>query len=369
VFAAMGVHRSLPLGVEGEDAEGIVSGLAFLREVNFGGKPKLGKHVVVVGGGNTAMDCARTALRLGAEPHVLYRRTRAEMPAADAEVTEAMEEGVAFTFLAAPMGVRVEDGKVVGLECLRMTLGDADASGRRRPVPVKGSDFFLPADTVFTAIGEGPDFEGLPEDLARDDWVMEVDAFGGASREGFFAGGDIIEEPHTVAHALGAGKRAAIGIDRYLRAKAGETVPEPDLESLRYGRMGNATVTRWQDDDPVSRENAVNQVVPFEDLNLEHFEPSSVHPDRHLPVTESAQSFAEANQGLTGQAGMAEARRCFNCGVCNACELCLIYCPDLAISRRGGGPGFAIDYDYCKGCGLCNAECPRGAMAMTREGL
>jgi 2-oxoacid:acceptor oxidoreductase delta subunit (pyruvate/2-ketoisovalerate family) len=113
----------------------------------------------------------------------------------------------------------------------------------------------------------------------------------------------------------------------------------------------------------------VNQVVPFEDLNLEHFEPAPVHEDGRLPAERSAGSFDEVNLGLDRQAGLAEARRCFNCGVCNACELCLIFCPDLAISRRNGGPGFAIDYDYCKGCGLCNAECPRGAMAMTREGL
>jgi 2-oxoacid:acceptor oxidoreductase delta subunit (pyruvate/2-ketoisovalerate family) len=369
VFAAMGVHRSLPLRVEGEDAEGIVSGLAFLREVNFGRTPKLGKRVIVVGGGNTAMDCARTALRLGSEPHVLYRRTRAEMPAADAEVTEAVEEGIAFDFLAAPVGVRVENGRLAGLECLRMKLGDADESGRRRPVPVEGSAFFLPADTVLTAIGEGPDFEGLPGDLKHDDWVLDVDSFGGASRQGFFAGGDIIEEPHTVAHALGAGKRAAIGIDRYLRTRAGETAPETDLETLRYGRFGNPTVTRWQGSDPIHRENGVNEVVPFEDLNLEHFESAPVHADRHLPVERSRTSFDEVNQGLNSQTGLAEARRCFNCGVCNACELCLIFCPDLAISRRTGGPGFDIDYDYCKGCGLCNAECPRGAMAMTREGL
>jgi 2-oxoacid:acceptor oxidoreductase delta subunit (pyruvate/2-ketoisovalerate family) len=369
VFAAPGVHRSLPLRVEGEDAEGIVSGLSFLREVNFGKKPRLGKRVIVVGGGNTAMDCARTALRLGSDPHVLYRRTRAEMPATDQEITEAMEEGIAFDFLAAPVGVRMENGRLAGLECLRMTLGDADASGRRRPVPVEGSEFFLPADTVFTAIGEGPDFGGVPGDVEHDDWVLAVDPFGGASRKGFFAGGDIIEGPHTVAHALGAGKRAAIGIDRYLRAKAGETVPAADLDALRYGRFGNATVTRWRGDDPVHREGAVNQVVPFEDLNLEHFEPAPVHEDGRLPAERSAGSFDEVNLGLDRQAGLAEARRCFHCGVCNACELCLIFCPDLAISRRTGGPGFDIDYDYCKGCGLCNAECPRGAMAMTREGL
>jgi NADPH-dependent glutamate synthase beta subunit-like oxidoreductase len=369
VFAALGVHRSLPMRINGENAEGVRSGLDFLREVNSGGKPELGKRVVVVGGGNTAMDCARTALRLGADPVVLYRRTRVEMPATDEEVTETEEEGIEIQFLAAPVGVQAENGRVKGLECVRMKLGEADESGRRRPVPVESSEFFVLADTVLTAIGEGPDFAGLPSDLERDEWVVKVNHFGAANRPGFFAGGDIIEEPHTVADALGAGKRAAIGIDHYVRSQAGEDVPSPDFERMRYGRLGNATVTRWRDDDPVRREEAVNEIVPFEDLNLEHFESAANHSDRSLPLDGSRKAFEEVNLGLDHVSALAEARRCFNCGVCNQCEVCLIYCPDLAISRRPGGTGFEIDYDYCKGCGLCSAECPRGVMAMPREGL
>jgi 2-oxoacid:acceptor oxidoreductase delta subunit (pyruvate/2-ketoisovalerate family) len=369
VFLALGVHRSQPLGVPGEDASGVRAGLAFLREVNFGGSPSIGPKVVVVGGGNTAMDCARTALRLGGEPLVLYRRTRAEMPATDEEVREAEEEGVGFRFLAAPVGVRAENGRLTGLDCVTMKLGDPDESGRRRPVPVPGSEFFLPCDTVLTAIGEGPEFSGLPADLARDAWTLTTGTFGEGNLPGVFAGGDVIEEPHTVAHALGAGKRAAIGIDRYLREKAGESVPPLEFDSLRYGRSGNAVLTRWRDDDPVLRNGAVNAVVPFEDLNMEHFPPAPRNDDRRLGEAESRSGFGEVNRGLDRETALAEARRCFNCGVCNRCELCLIFCPDLAISRREDGAGFTINYDYCKGCGLCNAECPRGAMAMTREGL
>jgi 2-oxoacid:acceptor oxidoreductase delta subunit (pyruvate/2-ketoisovalerate family) len=369
VFLGPGVQRSLPLGIDEEHARGMIPGLRFLREVNSGLTPDLGARVLVVGGGNTAMDCARTALRLGSTPRVLYRRTRAEMPAIDEEIAEAMEEGIGFDFLAAPVAVRTGNGKLVGLDCLRMRLGEADASGRRRPVPVAGSEFFLPADSVLIAIGEGPDFEALPGDLGRSAWSLDTDALGGVNRKGYFAGGDIIEEPHTVAHALGAGKRSAIGIDRHLRTRAGESLPAQDPESLRFGRSGNPAITRWREDDPVHREGAVNEVVPFEDLNLAHYEPAPVHPDRRTPVRGGRPGFEEVNLGLGERQGLAEARRCFNCGVCNACELCLIFCPDLAISRRTGGPGFEIDYDYCKGCGLCNAECPRGAMAMTREGL
>jgi NADPH-dependent glutamate synthase beta subunit-like oxidoreductase len=369
VFLAMGVHRSQPLQVPGEDAPGIRPGLAFLREVNFGKKPDLGKKVVVVGGGNTAMDCARTALRLGAEALVLYRRTRAEMPAIDEEVLEAQDEGVSFQFLAAPVGARTADGRLLGLECRRMKLGDADDSGRRRPVPVPGSEFFLPCDTVLTAIGEAPEFEGLPGAVDHDDWVVAVREFCASGRPGWFAGGDIIEEPHTVAHALGAGKRAAIGIDGYLRSRAGTAGTPPDLQALRYGRSGNTPITHWRGDDPVVRNGAVNEVVPYEDLNLEYFERVAAHEDRRISPEQSRTGFDEVNLGLDRAASLEESRRCFNCGVCNRCEICLIFCPDLAITRRADHGGFDIHYEYCKGCGLCNAECPRGAMAMTREGL
>jgi len=367
VFLAMGVHKSQPLGIPGEDAEGIRSGLGFLKDVNFGGRPEIGPRVIVIGGGNTAMDCARTALRLGNDVEVLYRRTRAEMPATEEEVREAEEEGVMMQFLAAPVGVRASNGRLLGLECVRMRLGEADASGRRRPVPVPDSNFFVPCDTVLTAIGEAPEFAEAP--LDHDAWVIKVGEFGRANKDGWFAGGDIIEEPHTVAHALGAGKRAAIGIDHYLRGKRGENEQPLELNELRYGKLGNVPITRWRDDDPVDRNGAVNEVVGFEDLNLEHFTSVPRHTDRRLSIEDSKRGFAEVNRGLTWGHGLDEARRCFNCGVCNRCELCLIYCPDLAITRRADGTGFDIDYDYCKGCGICNAECPRGAMVMTREGL
>ena len=363
VFLAMGVHKSQPLGIPGEDVAEIRPGLAFLKEVNFGGRPEIGPRVIVIGGGNTAMDCARTALRLGNDVEVLYRRTRAEMPATDEEVREAEEEGVVMQYLAAPVGVRASNGRLLGLECVRMRLGEADASGRRRPVPIDGSNFFVACDTVLTAIGEAPEFEEAP--LDHDAWVIKVGEFGAAKKDGWFAGGDIIEEPHTVAHALGAGKRAAIGIDHFLRGK--DTPLE--LSELRYGKLGNAPITRWRDDDPVDRNGAVNEVVGFEDLNLEHFTSVPRHTDRRLSIEDSKRGFAEVNRGLTWGHGLDEARRCFNCGVCNRCELCMIYCPDLAISRRADGTGFDINYDYCKGCGICNAECPRGAMVMTREGL
>jgi len=371
VFVGPGAHRSRPLGVEGEDGPGVRTGLGFLHEVNFGARPGLGKDVVVVGGGNTAMDCARTARRLGSRALVLYRRTRAEMPAIDEEVREAEAEDVMFHFLAAPVGVRREDdGTLLGLECVQMRLGEPDESGRRRPVPIPDSDFFVPADTVLCAVGEALDPAALPEGLGKKG-AVETNSFGASTKPRFFAGGDVLDGPRTVAHALGAGKRAALGIDRLFREKRGEADPEhsPEPETLRYGRLGNLSATRWRDDDPVERVEPVNEVVTYEGLNTDHFEHVPMHGDRLAPPHRRWNSFEEVNRGLGPETALAEAHRCFNCGVCNRCELCLIFCPDVAISRREDGRGFVIDYEHCKGCGLCNAECPRGAMAMTREGL
>jgi NADPH-dependent glutamate synthase beta subunit-like oxidoreductase len=369
VFYATGAHRSKPMGVEGEDGPGILAGLEFLKAVNRGARPELGPRVAVIGGGNTAMDCARTALRLGAKPVVVYRRTRDEMPAIPQEVDEALREGIDFVFLAAPSGFRWEDGRLVEMQVTRMALGEPDASGRRRPVPIADGGFTIPVDTVLTAIGEDAELDVLPAGLPRHWGAIQVDQLGSAGGGGVFAGGDLAGAERTVADALGSGKRAAMGIDRLLRGRQTERVagagqPAP-VDALRWGGTGQVSMSRWRGDDPVRRTNPTNDVVDVEALQLAHFGRVARHPDRWR---QGGVDWGEVNLGLDLDQAMAEAARCFNCGVCNECELCLILCPDVAITRRAGG-GFEIDLDYCKGCGVCVEECPRGAMIMTREGL
>jgi 2-oxoacid:acceptor oxidoreductase delta subunit (pyruvate/2-ketoisovalerate family) len=338
------------------------------------------------------MDCARTALRLGSEVTVLYRRGRAEMPANAEEVEAALHEGARFGFLAAPVevlgDVRVPEEEplraigdtfgefetldprpaVKGLRCVCMKLGAPDPSGRRRPEPVPASSFHVECDTVVTALGEDADLDFLPDALRGSGGPLHVTPLGGTARTAVFAGGDLVEEPHTVAFAIGSGKRAAIGIDHYLRLLAGEAPDAVELGELRLGPDGNLSMTRWRADDPLLRVNPANRVVGPDDLNTSQFERRPRHSDRMRPAWETRHDFGETNLGLTRDEALAEAGRCFNCGVCNGCEVCLVFCPDVAISRRADGR-FDIAYDYCKGCGLCAAECPRGAIAMTREGL
>jgi 2-oxoacid:acceptor oxidoreductase delta subunit (pyruvate/2-ketoisovalerate family) len=394
VFVATGVHKSRRLGVVGEDLPGVHAGLEFLAEINRGGRPRLGKRVVVVGGGNTAMDCARSAVRLGAQVTVVYRRGRAEMPANHEEIEAAVCEGVTFEFLAAPDailgdarrtpaeamdGVEASFGEprgaggelhVTGVRCVRMALGEPDASGRRRPEPVPGSTFAVDADTVLTALGEEADLEFLPEGLAKGGKVR-AGAMGGTNRQLVFVGGDLLDTPHTIAFALGSGKRAAIAIDHALRSQAGDdvdTLGALDVGSLRFGPEGNVSATRWRGDDPVRRAEPANEVIGLEDLNTEHFAKQPWHHDRFMPADRTRRTFGEANHGLTYDAAVAEAQRCFNCAVCNGCEVCMVFCPDVAISRAPDGR-LEIDYTHCKGCGICAEECPRGAITMTREGL
>lgn len=366
VFFATGAYRGRVLELAGSELPGVWQGLDFLRRVNAGERPAIGARVAVIGGGNTAMDCARTALRLGARPFVLYRRTRAEMPAIPDEVEDAWREGVEFVFLAAPTAFRAEDGRLTGVACAKMALGDPGPDGRRRPIAT-GESLFLEADSVLLATGEDPELAAWPEKIVGDDRIV-VDEWGATADPSLFAGGDVAGDERTVARALGAGKRAAIGIDRALRRQRGEPLAEAGMDGLRWGATGAPSIGRWRGDDPVRRVAPVNEVVTKDEVNYAHFQRLPRHDDRHAPELVHA-PFAEVNAGLADDVALQEAGRCFSCGVCNECELCLIFCGDVAITRSTSGDRFDVNMDFCKGCGVCAEECPRGAITMTREGL
>jgi 2-oxoacid:acceptor oxidoreductase delta subunit (pyruvate/2-ketoisovalerate family) len=286
------------------------------------------------------------------------------MPAIPQEVEEAMAEGIEFVFLAAPESFDHQDGRLVGMHLTRMELGEPDESGRRRPVPVRDGGFVTEVDTVLTAIGEETELDALPEELPHEWGALKVDDLGATGTAAFFAGGDLAGEDRTVADALGSGKRAAMGIHRYLRQRAGDEAGPDEVDPFRWG-TGTPSMARWLGEDPVRRTRPTQDVVDIEALQTAHYRHEPRHADRWR---DGPMSFAEVNLGIDFGQAVEEAKRCFNCAVCNDCELCLIFCPDAAIHRRPEG-GFEVDLDYCKGCGLCAEECPRGAIVMTREGL
>lgn len=223
VFLGPGAHRSRKLGVEGEDLQGVVHGVDYLRRVNIGETLNLGKNVVVVGGGNVAIDCARTALRTGSDNvFILYRRSKAEMPASQAEIHHLEEEGVRIEMLAAPVAIHGENGRLRKIECIRMELGACDASGRCRPVPKEGSNFMLAADAIIPAISQDVDVTaGSGLDLTVSRWGTYVvdEVTMQTSEEWIFAAGDAVLGPQTVAKAVYQAKEAAESIKRYLEGK------------------------------------------------------------------------------------------------------------------------------------------------------
>jgi NADPH-dependent glutamate synthase beta subunit-like oxidoreductase len=357
VFVAAGAWKSLPLKVPGEDAKGVMSGLEFLQRVNSGQPVDPGQRVAIIGGGNTAMDAARSALRLGAKPLIIYRRTREEMPAWEEEVSETGEESIEFIFLSSPVKIVTENGKVKGVECIKNLLGPIGKDGRREPRPIEGSNFTLPVDAVISAIGETPDFSFLPEELRQSTGSLPVDETGATGVKGVFAGGDIIAQPRTVSYAIGSGKKAAMAVDATLRGKNAVE----GLRSARWGEKGSLSMARYKKG---GTDGIAPEVIPFSALNTAYFKRQVRKRKEKLPLSRRTSGFSEVNLGLSPDSALYEAKRCFNCGVCNLCHNCFIYCPDLAISARPDKQGYDINYDYCKGCCICVEECPRGAISV-----
>jgi len=330
VFIATGAHSSRALEVPGEDIAGVISGTEFLRELNLDGDVQIGKSVVVIGGGNTAIDAARSALRLGAKSIIVYRRTREEMPAIEEEIEAASKEGIEIVYLAAPTKVIARDGKVKEVEFTRMRLGEPDETGRKRPIPIEGSTFTMQVETVITAIGETPDLSLLPEGMALSETGGKVDGMQ------IFSGGDAVTGAGRVVDAIASGKRAARAIDKCLRGKEVEEEP-------------------------------VKELAPLEDINTAYFPRQSVVRMPELSGGERTSSFSEIHLGISVEEGIKEATRCFSCGVCKECDNCLYFCPDICVAVMDGN--YEFDYDYCKGCGICSHECPAGVIRMATEAL
>ena len=328
VFLAVGAHIAKRAFIPAGDSAKVLDAVAVLRSMEGEDKPMLGRRVVVYGGGNTAIDVARTAKRLGAsEAIIVYRRNREKMPAHDFEVEEALQEGVMIKWLST-----IKQAGESSITVEKMALDD-----KGFPQPT-GEFETLEADSVVLALGQDVDLsliEGVPG-LAVDDGVVQVDAQMMTGHAGIFAGGDMVPAERNVTVAIGHGKKAARNIDAWLQ---GASYQAP----------------------------AKNELASFDKLNPWYYSdaPKTVRP--MLDILRRKSTFEEVQGGLDESNALFEARRCLSCGNCFECDNCYGVCPDNAVVKHGPGKGFDFNLDYCKGCGICVSECPCGAIKMVPE--
>ena len=329
VFLAIGAHLNKRVDIPGGDSRRILGALGFLKDTAEGHTPQIGRRVAVYGGGNTAMDVARTAKRLGAqETVIIYRRDRDHMPAHDFEVEEAREEGVLTRWLRT---IREVDDTTLTVE--KMVL---DAAGFPQPT---GQLETLEADTVILALGQQVDtrfLANVPGLTISQDGTIQVDDSMMTGKPGVFAGGDMVPAERTVTVATGHGKKAARHIDAFLRG-----VPYYKLEP--------------------------SAIASFERMNTWYYTDAEHMHQPKLEVVRRQSGFEEILGGLDEQSALLEARRCLSCGNCFECDTCYGVCPDNAILKLGPGQGYSVNEDFCKGCGLCAEECPCGAIDMVKE--
>ena len=328
VFLAVGAHVGRRAYIPAGESARILDAVGLLHDMEDAGPPQLGRRVVVYGGGNTAIDAARTAKRLGAEEAVIvYRRTRERMPAHESEVREAEEEGILLRWLETI--TQADDGRIV------VEKMELDEEGFPQPT---GETEELAADTVILALGQDADLtllDGVPG-IEVDNGVVTVGPDMMTGHPGIFAGGDMVPAERTVTVGIGHGKQAARCIDGWLRGEPFEHSPRPPLAT-------------------------------FDGLNTWYYADAPRTEAPQLEAARRTSSFAEVQHGLTEDNALFEARRCMSCGNCFGCDNCYGVCPDNAVLKVDEADGYRIDLDYCKGCGICAQECPCGAIEMVPE--
>jgi NADPH-dependent glutamate synthase beta subunit-like oxidoreductase/Pyruvate/2-oxoacid:ferredoxin oxidoreductase delta subunit len=343
VYIAIGAHQGKKLGIDGEEGPGIWTGTEFLNHVNAGKKVEIGGNVVVIGGGDTAIDAARVSKRvtidsagiskrMGADVTILYRRTRTEMPAIEREIEEALEEGIRIEYLAAPAEIlRDEDGAVRAMVVQRMGLGEPDDSGRRRPVPIEGDTYELPVETVITAVSQQPDLGSIGSEALGAGW-LNADDWGRAGVNGIWTGGDNINLGIATT-SIGHARRAA--------------------ESIHY--------TLRKNDHP---ELLKQEPILHDKLKIDWYEAKPRAQRKVLtPEERLANPLMEIDLGLAPDQAVEEATRCFSCGKCFGCENCWMYCQNncfTKIQKPEYGKFYTIKLDVCDGCKKCWEECPCG---------
>jgi formate dehydrogenase major subunit len=333
IFVGIGAHQGKKLGLEHEDAPNVMSGVEFLHRINSGVPVDTGGKVLVVGGGDTAIDAARISRRLGADVTIVYRRTRKEMPAIEEEIVGAEEEGIKFHYLVAPLELKMEGENVVSMKCQQMELGEPDASGRRRPVPVENGFIDIDCTMVIPSISQEPNFEGLDNLHEGKDWV-KVDENFKSCLDKTFAGGDTIDLG-LVTIAIYQGRKAAETIHFGFRGITPEPVPE--TEEIRQNRI------------------VMSYYVEKARANAAH-----LSPEERLKGLDT-----EITSTLTEEQLQEEAKRCFSCGSCFDCGTCWSMCQDQVIHKPlEKFQTYTYKLDLCKGCSKCAEACPCGYIEM-----
>ncbi len=353
-FLSPGARLSAPLSIEGEDLKRVWKGGDFLERMNLKEKNKLGKETIVIGGGNTAMDVARSAMRLGSKATVAYRRTGNEMPAIHDEIADAEEEGVGFQFLIQPVKVSVLKNKRLAVKFQRMKLSGLDQSHRPKAIPLKGKFLTLEADHLITAVGEQVDLSWIPHGLIK----------GGLIRMNpspkIFAGGDGVDQPRTIVTAIASGKKAAISIDLYLKGES----PEIVFPKIRVGIKGSVSMEAYLAGRDGRNWTDPLDIVSYEKLNTLFFEQTQRIRMKQLGLERRLKGFLEVNVGFSSEEAFLSASRCFSCGTCNYCYNCYFFCPEGAVSLDPIHGTRTVDLIHCKGCGTCAKSCPRNVVEM-----
>jgi NADPH-dependent glutamate synthase beta subunit-like oxidoreductase len=329
VFVAIGAHLAKHVDIPARDAVKVFDAVSLLHDVGTGARPKLGRKVVIYGGGNTAMDAARTAKRLGAaEALIVYRRDRAHMPAHEFEADEALTEGIKIKWLTT---IKAIDGADLTVEVMEL-----DANGLPQPT---GKFETLQADAVVLALGQDAEsgfLQKIPEIVFKPDGTVVVASNMMTGRPGIFAGGDMVPSERTVTIAVGHGKKAARHIDAWLRATVYQSPPK-------------------------------HEIVTFDMLELPIFSDVLAHVQHERAVDERIAGFEEVVAGLNERQALREAKRCLSCGNCFECDNCLAACPEDAIVKLGAGRGYDVNFERCTGCAICVDQCPCHAMEMIGE--
>jgi len=359
-FISIGTQKGMKLNIPGEDLQGVTDAVDFLGTIARGETPEVGEKVAVIGGGNSAMDAARMAHRLGAkEVTVLYRRSREEMPALPEEIAATEKEGVKFQFLVAPKQIIGENGKVKAIECLRMRLGEPDESGRRRPVPISFSEHQYEVNLVIPALGQTAETTCLPPELLdKNGRLIQTNPLTFETKmPGVFAGGDIATGPASIIEAVGAGKKAAFSIHLYLSGQDLKSAREEDIEETSWAKDFNTLKKKQRRYEPAEEKPrlSLEEVVEYLDSVKRK---AMFESFRCLGCGPCAECLANLDLCEGDKAVVNESQ-------CIGCNVCAIICPYQAIKKNEKEIA-QVNEDLCKGCGVCAARCPQNAITMKK---